>query len=280
MKKNKAFTLIELLAVIVIMGIIATIFVPMFSNYIEKSKREALKESAFGIISAADLYQSSNEEMEDKEFSCVSDSCNSETSKIDYKGKIDSGKVKVYSDGETSICIQSGRYSAIKLATSSEIIVSEGICNYSSETYKVDKVVSYEEYKKMEDKSITLQNELNTLKSTGTAIPSEILLGKTALINGELVTGTLVKDNWNVLTGTLYSTNSANIFVGVGKTVYAGVVSGAARVYRTDGETMYTAGVSTYYNSGNGYVSFYINPDGPLYLNTGNNFLQYVILYK
>jgi prepilin-type N-terminal cleavage/methylation domain-containing protein len=43
--KNKAFTLIELLAVILILGIIALIAIPMVLNVIKDAKKGALKET-------------------------------------------------------------------------------------------------------------------------------------------------------------------------------------------------------------------------------------------
>ena len=48
MKKNKAFTLIELLAIIVILAIIAVITVPIILNIIENSKMGAATDSAYG----------------------------------------------------------------------------------------------------------------------------------------------------------------------------------------------------------------------------------------
>ena len=43
MKKKKAFTLVEMLAVIVILGVIMAIGVFSVNSYIEKSKKELLK---------------------------------------------------------------------------------------------------------------------------------------------------------------------------------------------------------------------------------------------
>ena len=56
MKKRKTgFTLIELLAVIVILAIIALIATPIILNIIEKARKEAFKDTAYGIINAAEL---------------------------------------------------------------------------------------------------------------------------------------------------------------------------------------------------------------------------------
>ena len=53
---KKEFTLIEFLAVIVILSVITLITVPMVMNVIEDSKKKAAVESVNGILDAADKY--------------------------------------------------------------------------------------------------------------------------------------------------------------------------------------------------------------------------------
>ncbi|MDD3453816.1 MAG: prepilin-type N-terminal cleavage/methylation domain-containing protein, partial [Bacilli bacterium] len=53
---KKGFTLVELLAVIVILAVIALISVPIILGIIEKSKKGATEDSAYGILEAANLY--------------------------------------------------------------------------------------------------------------------------------------------------------------------------------------------------------------------------------
>lgn len=55
-KNNKGFTLIELLAVIIILAIIALIAVPTIMGIIESSRKSAAVDSAYGAISAAELW--------------------------------------------------------------------------------------------------------------------------------------------------------------------------------------------------------------------------------
>lgn len=56
MKKNRAFTLIELLAIIVILAIIAVITVPIILNIIENSRKGAATASAYGYKDAVNKY--------------------------------------------------------------------------------------------------------------------------------------------------------------------------------------------------------------------------------
>ena len=56
LKDQRGLTLIELLAVIVILGIIAAIAVPSINNIIQKSKEDAVKADAIAVLNAAKLY--------------------------------------------------------------------------------------------------------------------------------------------------------------------------------------------------------------------------------
>ncbi|MDQ0351996.1 type IV pilus assembly protein PilA [Alkalibacillus filiformis] len=62
MKNQKGITLVELLAVIVILGIIALIAVPAIANVIEDSRYDSVKATAINIIEAGELYAVTNEE--------------------------------------------------------------------------------------------------------------------------------------------------------------------------------------------------------------------------
>ncbi|MET3574638.1 prepilin-type N-terminal cleavage/methylation domain-containing protein [Bhargavaea ullalensis] len=58
LKEEKGLTLIELLAVIVILGIIAAIAIPAIGNIIENSRYNAVKGDALNVLSAAQIYYS------------------------------------------------------------------------------------------------------------------------------------------------------------------------------------------------------------------------------
>ncbi|MGN7478845.1 type II secretion system protein [Solibacillus silvestris] len=55
-KNEKGLSLVELLAVIVILGIVAAIAVPAIGNIIENSRYNAVKADAINVINAANLY--------------------------------------------------------------------------------------------------------------------------------------------------------------------------------------------------------------------------------
>ncbi|MBB6455057.1 type IV pilus assembly protein PilA [Salirhabdus euzebyi] len=60
LKNEKGLTLIELLAVIVILGIIAAIAIPAIGNIIQNSKEDGVKSDAIAILEGAKLYQIEN----------------------------------------------------------------------------------------------------------------------------------------------------------------------------------------------------------------------------
>ncbi|TYS66147.1 prepilin-type N-terminal cleavage/methylation domain-containing protein [Bacillus infantis] len=60
LKNEKGLTLIELLAVIVILGIIAAIAIPSIGGIIQKSKEDAVKADAIQVINGAKLYVAAN----------------------------------------------------------------------------------------------------------------------------------------------------------------------------------------------------------------------------
>ena len=57
---NKGFTLVEVLAVVVILGVLAVIMIPTVSNIINKNKDDDLNNIKNSILSAAKLFVSDN----------------------------------------------------------------------------------------------------------------------------------------------------------------------------------------------------------------------------
>lgn len=60
MKNNKGFTLVEVVSVIVLLGLIASILVPSLGKSIKNSKKSSFEESLNGIIRTVEDYLASN----------------------------------------------------------------------------------------------------------------------------------------------------------------------------------------------------------------------------
>lgn len=65
-KNQKGMTLVELLAVVVILGIIAAVAIIAINNVIDNSRRDAIRSDAIQLINAANLYKSENGELPSK----------------------------------------------------------------------------------------------------------------------------------------------------------------------------------------------------------------------
>ena len=71
MKKRNAFTLIELLAVIVILAVILVISIPRILDVIETSKKDSFKNAAQLIADSAEKKKASNKLLDkDEEITC------------------------------------------------------------------------------------------------------------------------------------------------------------------------------------------------------------------
>lgn len=148
LKWHKGFTLYELIAVIIIIAVIALIGIPIVNQVIDSARQNALKDSAYGIIKSADIYYAtkmSNGESS-VEFDCSNNACTNGSEKLDFKGSVDEGKVKIYTDGRVSICIENDINSAYKTALADEVISQKGSCDYDGDDYSIDELVSLNRY--------------------------------------------------------------------------------------------------------------------------------------
>ena len=119
--KRKGFTLMELLAVIVVLGVIALIIVPNVIVVVQRSEKDAFEKSAYGILTAAKEYYQEKESEEDftgKTFNFE------ESVELELEGrKPTGGTVTVNAEGNVEIYVSDEKYCAIKEMTSNEITV-------------------------------------------------------------------------------------------------------------------------------------------------------------
>jgi type IV pilus assembly protein PilA len=128
--KKRGFTLIELLAVILILGIITLIAVPTVTKIVDQAKKEAFKDSAYGIIKSAQFEYTQdviNGTEDNLTFTYTNgiESSSIEGKTLDYKGlRPKSGTVKINGAGEIAIAIHNGKYCVVKEYTTDELTIS------------------------------------------------------------------------------------------------------------------------------------------------------------
>ena len=135
---KKGFTLIELLAVIVVLAVVALITVPILLNVIDKSKRGALQDSAYGIIEAGELFYANdlvnlesddaiyNFEVRNGKFVYTEDT----TKELKFKGSMpETGTLQINSNGKAAVAICTNTYCACKSVSELKVTVKSTNCN-------------------------------------------------------------------------------------------------------------------------------------------------------
>lgn len=124
---KKGFTLVELLAVIVIVALIALVASPIITGVIESSKENTFKDSIYSVTRAAKIALS-NESLEEYPGSTLS--FNFETGvNLEKLGvntnKFESGYLNINEDGDIEFVITDGRYCAKKDYTDQEFTIKK-----------------------------------------------------------------------------------------------------------------------------------------------------------
>ena len=165
--KKKGFTLVELLAVIVILAIIALIAIPLIGNVIEKAKIGALEASVNGLVESANMYYA-NKTIKDETISEITfdfkDGEQISEQKLDYKGKVYNGKLILHASGNIVVCLDDEEHYAYKNKDTDEIVSGVGTCLYDGTTgdfSNIDEEHSKEEYAKfmLETNHVGLQGK-------------------------------------------------------------------------------------------------------------------------
>ena len=168
---RKGFTLVELLSVIVILGIVSLIAFPTLTGIINKSRLNKLKNSAYGLIEASDLYYAqygSNNIRFDITGSSVT---SKDTDKLlSFKGNVKNGVSIIKKNGKTVICVTDGKNSAYKNYNEDEVhLISKKVCTVpdNKSIVYLDGTATLSELSNQEltDLVSTMQDEINSLKT-------------------------------------------------------------------------------------------------------------------
>ena len=177
-RNNKAFTLIELLAVIVILAIVALIITPVISNVIESARLASLRSSAYGILDASKIYYAKNDIKSTVRFDFENSNVTSNDTEdlIELKGDVKNGALLIDGNGKTTLCITDGKSSAYKNYTDDMVLVSNESCYvpndrtvvFLSNTGATRTELTNQELtdlvSELQNKMLSLETELNNTK--------------------------------------------------------------------------------------------------------------------
>ena len=127
-KKKKGFTLLELVAVILVLGIIASIVVGRIIVKMDEVRKSAYKTSVANIIKSAENYAAQNLFKDPQPdypivFTCDSHECTNGTDKLSFKGDIPvSGTLSIDRDHRVTVSyLSNGKYCASGVKTDLQI---------------------------------------------------------------------------------------------------------------------------------------------------------------
>lgn len=134
---KKGFTLIEMLAVIVIIAVIALITSPIIFDVIQNSKINAFKDTAHGLVVAAGTYQAEKQALQEDTTLNINYKTSSDSVKklLKTKGTLpDAGEFKIDENGKVTLALWSdnARVCVVKKSDEKEIRVNENIKSASA----------------------------------------------------------------------------------------------------------------------------------------------------
>ncbi len=124
--KKRGFTLVELLAVIVILAIVCMITVPVVMNIVTKSRKSAFKDTAYGLLDSAKTMYLGKILQEGYSAEQVFSFSEGKPAELDYSGRTPQGGImRVSEQGEISLAIYDSGWCAVKEANEATISVTE-----------------------------------------------------------------------------------------------------------------------------------------------------------
>ena len=127
---KKGFTLIEVLAIIIILSIIAVITVPIIGNVIQTSRENAFIDTGYGLVKSAQTYQLDKQRLnEDYELS-VNYMAGENKNSLKTKGKLpDAGELKINSKGKVAMAIwsDSAKVCVVKGYKAKKVVINRSL---------------------------------------------------------------------------------------------------------------------------------------------------------
>ena len=175
---KKGFTLVELLGVIVVLAILALITIPIISNVINDVRIKSLRNSAYGLIEAGNLYYAQYGNNSNIRFDINDNKVESKDTDnlISYKGSIKTGTVILDRKCKVTVCITDGKNSAYKNYNETKVTAVKGkICSIkeNSSIVYLDDEATIKEYDNVKLTELAndfstriseLENEISSLK--------------------------------------------------------------------------------------------------------------------
>ena len=178
--KKKGFTLVELLAVIVILAVIALIATPTILGVIDKAKRSSLQDSGYGLVEAANLYYAQYQNSKTVRFDIDDNKITTEEkNKLNYKGTIKSGTVLINKKGQVTVCINDGKHAAYKNYKDSKVIVVDSkTCTIPENKYIVylddEATITEMTNQELTDAVTNLIEQVNILKQENAQLKQQV----------------------------------------------------------------------------------------------------------
>jgi prepilin-type N-terminal cleavage/methylation domain-containing protein len=191
--KNKGFTLVEVLGVIILLAIIGMIIVPTIGSQIEKQKDKAFNASLNGLLevvkkqSQTSSFKTLTYKFQENSLYLCDDNYNNCSSTVDLNtdGKIKNGNgfVKVSSDGLSSLDINTDKYCSFKNYFSKiNVSTDTNYCDFGKDISSIsDKAIYYDRNTDKKRYSISSGNmvltHVNDIELTTPITVSSTILG-------------------------------------------------------------------------------------------------------